>query len=95
MKIGEDLRASVRTDDDGVTALTYRHGTKYNTIMLTEREVHDLVRALEDSRREPMTRFDVQWDRPTTFVSDTNVLTEGFTLPELREIAPPDEKENE
>lgn len=63
-RLGDDLRCIIRTDNDGITGITTlsaRH--TYVTQYYSADEVRQLVRALEDSQREPMTTFSILNDK--------------------------------
>lgn len=61
MKALDDLRATVRTDNDGCTTITTKTEGKSRTVIYTKDEAMQLIGALALSIRHPLMRFDVDW----------------------------------
>ena len=59
----DDLRATVRTGNDGVTVVTTKGDGKTRSVAYTRDEAMQLIGALALSIRHPLMTFNVDWSR--------------------------------
>lgn len=79
MKALDDLRATVRTDNDGMTMVTTRVDGKSRTVVYTKDEAMQLIGALALSVRHPLMTFNVDWSREEIEPFDmADELKKGF-----------------
>ena len=75
----DDLRATVRTGNDGVTVVTTKGDGKIRSIAYTRDEAMQLIGALALSIRHPLMTFNVDWSREEIEPFDmADELKKGF-----------------